>query len=287
MKSIGILTDNSVQFTQPNPAYRGIIHSIPLHLSFGGKEIPMGEDYKVSSLPNSALGTESPQLLPPQVDEFHDTFVKLSSNYDHILGIFISSNLSNCYQNAVQAAYSLRGRVNIHTIDSQTISIGLGILVEMAAEAIIRGKPIDDVEHLIRSMVPHVYSILCTPSLSYLFNNGFIDLGQGLVGEMLNIYPIFTLEEGKLTPMEKAKGFHHTETFFQEFIDEFERLGHISIIQSAPPAGLETHAIRDHVHEYFPKTPFTTHTINIPTAALFGPRAVGLFVVESGNSKNL
>jgi hypothetical protein len=69
--------------------------------------------------------------------------------------------------------------------------------------------------------------------------------------------------------------------YYQEFIEEFEQLQHIALLQNIPPSPQDAQLLRDYVHESFPRTPFTTHPINLPLATLFGPRSSGLFVIES------
>jgi DegV family protein with EDD domain len=171
--------------------------------------------------------------------------------------------------------------VDIVLIDSQTIAAGLGYLVETAVEASHQGKRASDIEYMIRSLISHTYGVFCTPSLSYLHYNGFVDLGQATVTEMLSLFPIFAVEEGKLTPMEKLRNHRQTVTYFQEFLDEFDHLQFIGLVQSAPPNQQDANILREHAHENYPKTPFTTHTINLATATMFGPRTIGLFAVEN------
>ena len=69
--------------------------------------------------------------------------------------------------------------------------------------------------------------------MTYLYQSGFIGDAQALVGEMLGLLPIYTLEEGRLTPVEKARNYRQLIDFMQEFIDEFSDLYHIALIQSS------------------------------------------------------
>jgi hypothetical protein len=64
----------------------------------------------------------------------------MAARFHSIIGIFTSSHLNASYANAVEAANIVRGKTDIKIIDSQTISVGLGFLVETAAEAAFRGK---------------------------------------------------------------------------------------------------------------------------------------------------
>jgi DegV family protein with EDD domain len=285
MGSICIVTDSSAQFTQlTNPGRTGV-QVIPLKVEHAGQMYPNGDELKSSSLPVSVVTGSAPKLVPPTVDEFRELFLQLTQTHSHILGIFTSAQLCSCFANAQEAANIVRGGTDLQIIDSQSLSVGLGILVETALDAINQGQSAAAIEYLVRSMIPHIYGVLCTPGLSYLFRNGFLDRGQGLVGEMLSLLPIFALEEGHLVPLEKVKTIRHTETYFQEFLDEFDSLRHIALIQSAPAGNTEIHSLKEHAHEIFPKTPFTAHTINLPTAVLLGPRTMGMFVVEPVNHK--
>jgi fatty acid-binding protein DegV len=43
------------------------------------------------------------------------------------------------------------------------------------------------------------------PNLSYLHTAGILDAGQATIGELLGLYPLFVLEEGKVNPLQKVK----------------------------------------------------------------------------------
>ena len=280
MPDICIVTDGTVQFQKPFFAGQNLLQIIPHNIRVNHQLVNQAQSYKATQLPTFANDSLNPRLLPPTSEEFTVIFSDLGKKYDHILGVFVSSSLSQCFLNAQEAAQGLRGRINIALIDSQTISIGLGYLVQAAAEAIAGGKPFDSIEQHIRSIIPKVYMIFCIPGLSYLYYNRFIDHEQAIISEMLGLYPIFTIEEGKFTPVEKGRNRHHTLDYFVEFLDEFENLQLISLLQCIPPGNSEMRVFRDHVIENFPKTPFSEHNINLQLAVLFGPKSVGLVVIE-------
>jgi len=101
------------------------------------------------------------------------------------------------------------------------------------------------------------------------------------VGEMLGLFPIFAFEEGQLTPLETVRNHRQVLAFFQEFLEEFDQLQYVSFLQSAINSNSQDGRIlRDHTQDRFVHTPFSEHTINLPVATLFGPNAIGLFVVE-------
>ncbi len=202
MPSLCILTDSTVQFIKPGFAGHDLVNSISLHTQLDHHR----EDYelKVSDLPASSRSTAFPRLLMPGFEEFRQQFISLGHQYNEIIAILVSSHLSPIVASAQEAAASVRGRVSVQIVNSQTTGIGLGFLVQLAAEAAAKKASSNEIDHLLRGAIPHIYSVFCIPGLSYLHHSGFIDQAQSSVGEMLGLLPFFSLEEGYLTPLEKS-----------------------------------------------------------------------------------
>lgn len=281
MPRICVLTDTSAQFPHHSFPGQELVRLIPYSVELSGRFYPDSKDFKVSSLPLSADDGLSPKLIPPSPEKFLQWFTALGQDFDQMLVILQASALSGAYQNALQAASMLQGSLTIQVINSQTTSAGLGTLVQLAAEGLKRGMTLNDAEHLVRSQVPHTYSVFCAPGLSYLYHAGVVDRAQAVVGEMLNFLPVFTLEEDRLTALEKMRNYRASLDFFTEFLEEFEDLRHIALIQSVPPLVQETRALRQLFQEMYPTTSYSEHNLNTPLAVLFGPRLLGLIIVEN------
>ena len=276
-----ILTDSSAQFPQLSFAGRDLVRVISLDVELGGKLYKEGGDLRPAQLKPVATTEDSPRLIAPTVDEFQEMYISLGRVYDDILVILLSAQLSDAYDNAQQAAGQLQGARPIIVINSQTTSVGLGLLVQTAAEALSEGHSIVEAERIVRAMIPHVYTLICAPSLSYLHYAGFLDHAQATIGEMMGIYPIFTLEEGRLTPMEKVRNYRYALEYFQEFLEEYDDLRHIALLQSIPPNAQEARILRQSAQECFPDTSYTEHAMNLPFSILFGPKTMSLIVVEN------
>ncbi len=281
MSSICILTDSAVQFTQPGFAGRNDVRVIAYDVHLQNQVYPEGEGYRSTSLPPVAGEKLNPRLVPPEAEKISLLLQNLALYYQEIIAIFTSSELSGLFAQAEKAASSVKSIIPVTLIDSQTTSVGLGLLVQLAAESAANGLSATEIERRVRKAVPRVYTLLSTAGLSYLSEAGFIDLAQATVGEMLGLIPIFSLEEGKLSPIEKARNIRGVMDFFQEFLGEFDHLQHIALIQGAAPFNHESHILREHASDHFPKTPFSEHTINLPLATLIGPRALALIIMEA------
>jgi DegV family protein with EDD domain len=284
MRSACVLTDNSAQFPLPAFSGRGLVRILAHDISLREIDHPGGKDLKLNQFPHSASSGLNPRLIPPSEGEFREVMANLSQNFDDILVILISSHLSRAYENALAAAKDTQGRATITVIDSQTISVGLGILVQTAASNLESGHSASEVEKRIRQMIPHIYTLLCTPGLTYLHHAGFIDQSQATVGELLGLLPIFSLEEGKLSPLEKMRNYRAVLDFFQEFMDEFDELDYIALLQNGSFSNPDLRQLRQHAEETYPATQYIEHMLNLPLATLFGPKCVGLFAIESLNS---
>jgi DegV family protein with EDD domain len=284
MGSICILTDSSAQFPQLGFSGRNDVRVISFSIEINGLLYEEGRELKTNDLPPSASDTFRPRLVPPSVDEFEKLYLSLNQHYRDILVILTSSSLNSALDHAQKAADRVRGRVNVSVVDSQTTSVGLGLLVQSAAEAVARGQNAVEVERMVRSIIPRTYMVVCAPGLSYLFYAGFVDQSQAFVGEMLGLLPIFTLEEGHVSAVEKVRNTRGLVDFLQEFICEFDDLYHIAFIQGIPALTHEARLMREHAQSCFPQTPFSEHTINLPLATLIGPRSTGLVVIEKQDS---
>jgi DegV family protein with EDD domain len=286
MTRICIITDSTVQF--PNHAFPGknLVNIIPMKSRLFDQEIGDDVDFKVNLLPQSAKNGVNPFLFPPSVDDFQEFFLGLSATYNEAVAILLSSHLNPAFDNAMLAADLVRGKISIQVIDSQTISAGLGMLVQVAAEDASRGVRMTDIEHKIRGLIPHVYSLFCVHGLTYLSKAGYIGPAQASIGEMLSLIPVFTFEDGHLVALEKVKNFRQLMDYYIEFIDEFSDLYQISLIQSYPTNSPETHILRDHALSNFSKTPFSEHPINLPLATLFGPNTLGIITMESPDANH-
>jgi fatty acid-binding protein DegV len=126
-----------------------------------------------------------------------------------------------------------------------------------------------------------VYSLFCVQSLTYLAYGGHLDLAQAIVGEMLSVTPFFILENGRLTPIQKARTPRHLIDTLHEFIAEFEGLKHVAIIQGVAPFDQEARILRDRLNGTSRSVKISEHTLNTPVATIFGPRCLGVVVMEN------
>ncbi len=274
-----VITDSSAQFTQPGLPGKQCLKVFQHELwNVAGERTALP---KVGEFPRSISEDFHPQIFCPGEEEIFDLISTSLPQFDEIFVLLLSKEISPLYQRVEHLTTTLHGRANLHLIDSQNTSVGLGLLVQYAATLISSGLTADEVEKSLRLMVPHIYTLFCTPSLSYLHNAGILDIGQSTVGEMLGLYPLFVLEDGKVNPLQKVKNVRSAIEYFIEFVDEFDDLAQIAFIQPVTPMQNETKQLHQHVNEFFESTAYTEHSLNAFIASLLGPRGFGMAVMEN------
>jgi len=270
MSKVCILTDSTVQFTHPNFLGHERVYVIPFGFQTRTQE---GNESRLRSGP-------AQRLIPPSQQEFIRFYTQLSREYDTIFVLTLSSLLNLASRFALSASVQYCNHATINVIDSQTTGIGLGLLVQAAAAAASEGAPPAEIEQRMRASIPRIYMLFCIPELTYLAHSGYMDYSQALVGEMLGLLPIFAIEEGRLTPMEKVRTQRHLFESFQEFINEFDAPAYIALVRGTGHNTIRTRPIRQYVQETFPDTPFSEHAIAPHLAALIGPQSTGLVIME-------
>ncbi|MDH5505904.1 MAG: DegV family EDD domain-containing protein [Anaerolineae bacterium] len=282
MNSICILTDSTAQFPTPSFPGRNLVHVIPLHVQINGQIYARGEGIKATDMPRTIANGSSTLVVPPSQAEFETIFTSLSAHFGTVVTILHSADLSKTFHNAAQAASAVQGHIKIQLIDAQTTAVGLGMIVQAAAEAIADGMPAAESERYIRSLIRKVYSVLCIEGLTYLQQSGYLGPAQSTIGEYLKLLPIFIFESGHLVATQKARNYRHLVDILHEFVYEFPELKHIALLQGVPPFESETRALRERINEDFPTTNLSEHTISGALAGLIGPRSLGMFVMQDG-----
>lgn len=124
----------------------------------------------------------------------------------NILSINISSGLSGTFDMVNMVSKDFPD-LNVITIDSKSLSIGLGFMVQEAAKMIAEGLRIDGIKEKILSIREKIKLFYCLPMLEYLKKGGRINTVAATIGDIMDIKPIISInEEGKYYSHAKVRG---------------------------------------------------------------------------------
>jgi DegV family protein with EDD domain len=281
MAQVCILTDSTAQF--PNPAFPGSdrVHVIPIQVKYKNHLHSNTNVFNLRHLPTSSIDGAKPKLHIPSLKVLRKTFLQLGQNYNEIIAILTSKHLGPVVAMAQEAAEAVSGKTFVWVIDSQTTTVGLGLLVQHAAEAVKNGAPSAEIVRQIRSMIPRIYTLFFTQNLNYLQHSGFIEPEQAMIGEMMRIAPLLLLEKGRPVPIQKARSARNILDMLHEFINEFDTLSEIALIQGLPPLKLDYRALCDRISKDFPALPVTRYRLDLSLATILGPCSLGIVAIEA------
>ena len=278
--NVRIVTDSTARFLSSAVQELGIT-VVPLHIKIGDREYLDGIDLNEQEFFQILRKRgEKPSVLPPTVEDFARVYEELHRTTGEIISIHLPEEFSGAVRNARQAADMLLGRCKIEVIDSETISLGLGILVEAAARATADGRSIDQVVRFVRGLIPQIYVVFFSENLNYLEHASGIGQAQAFLGTMLGVKPLFTLEAGEIVPIEKVRTREHAIEKLIEFVAEFDGIKQIAIIKNAPNLTQETAYITEQLQVAFPGLEVAVMAYGPVLASFIGPEALGLVVYE-------
>jgi DegV family protein with EDD domain len=191
--SVRIVTD-SAAYLSPALVQELGIGLLPFHIQVGGRTFLDSIDLDNAEYHRLLNDQEAEiSVSPPTVDEFYRVYSELADSTGEILSIHPPEALTASVVNARQAARMLLGRCQIVVVDSNTISLGLGILVEAALRAAREERSFEETVRLVRGLVPRIYIVFFSQDLEYLKRGGRIGEAQALLGTMLGLKPFLTL----------------------------------------------------------------------------------------------
>jgi DegV family protein with EDD domain len=147
---------------------------------------------------------ELPTSAQPSPGQFAEAFSMLEDSAQSIVCIVISDHLSGTLDSARTAALSMP-EMPIEVIDSRSTSMGLGMLVLMAARLAEQGFDHQQIAGAVRSLIPHQRLLFVVDTLVYLHKGGRIGGAQRLLGSVLSIKPILHIDDGRIEPLESVR----------------------------------------------------------------------------------
>jgi DegV family protein with EDD domain len=202
---IHLVTDSTSDISQDEAAKLGVT-VVPLVVRFGEEQYRDGIDLDPDAFYRLLQrNTAHPTTSQPSPEQFADVYRSLlKTPDDSVVSIHISAKLSGTLQSAHVAANQVDA-TRIHLVDAESVSAGLQLLVRAALEDIGAGMPAEAVAvaSLTRRPKSTVYVLLDT--LTYLQRGGRIGRAQALVGALLNVKPILTVDDGEVAPLARVR----------------------------------------------------------------------------------
>ena len=287
MPRVYVVTDSAAEI-QPDVADRLGITIVPLTVRVGGKDFEDKKDLSHEELLlRMAREDLHPEVVGPTVEQFRQLYDRLTRRTDQIISLHSASHLSIVHRQAQLAADGFLGRCDIMVMDSEAVSLGLGILVESAAKLALESMPLRVIVRHIRGMIQRVYTVLTTNTLHHLEHSGLISSTQAILGSMLEIKPFLAIEGGKIVPMEKVRSRERALDKLVEFAHEFASINQLAILQSTSYPTDGTRVLREKLSSIVSGRDYPTMLYGPLLASQIGADGIGLVVHEGEDRNNI
>ncbi|MBN1450191.1 MAG: DegV family protein [Anaerolineales bacterium] len=194
--NIRIVTDSTCDLPEAVIEKHGIT-VVPLYINQGndsyldGVNLTREEFYR--RLPTFR---PAPTTATPSTEIFINAWNKLEeAGAQAILSIHISEKLSATI-NAARVAAEQFTRIPVTVLDSTQLSLGLGFIVEKAAQLAELGNKMEDILASLADMMKRTYVFASLKTLEYLRRSGRMNFALARFGELLQIKPLLHMNQG-------------------------------------------------------------------------------------------
>jgi DegV family protein with EDD domain len=214
VQTVAVVTDSVAQ-VPVEIAQQLDIAVIPFTVQICGKLYRDGLDLDLTEL-YSRMRLEKilPSTISPSPGEYLEVFrERLRAGFWVVQYTSLSSKLSSSYRNACLAADLLHEdypQSKVEVFDSQTAASPEGFVAIAAARAAAQGKGLLEVQQAAREARRRSGLVATLETLEYLARGGRIGKAAFLMGNLIEIKPILTLDvNGDVSLIYKVRGTNH------------------------------------------------------------------------------
>ena len=186
------------------PAVKAQVHTVPLTVYFGQEEYVDGITIDHKAFYEKLIETDvHPSTSQATPAAFEAEYEKARAAGEAAVVITVSSKLSGTYQSAVIAAQDYD---NVYVVDSGSVAIGGGILVEYALNLLHDGLDAKEIAEKLEEAKRRIIIVALVDTLEYLKKGGRVSKTVAFAGAVLNIKPVLCVADGEIVMLGKARG---------------------------------------------------------------------------------
>ncbi|HAS04206.1 MAG TPA: DegV family protein [Dehalococcoidia bacterium] len=230
--AIKIVTDSTSDIPHALAEKYGIT-VVPVYVQFGNKTYRDRIDITESEFYERLLHFPvHPTTSQPSPQDFVDVYKNLSEDADGIISIHIAGKLSGTYNSAICAKDMVTSGCPIEVIDTNSLSMGLGLIVLKAAQIAASCNDFQQTIRQVKQLIERTHILIVFDTLKYLAMGGRIGKGKALLGNVLNIKPLLTLKDGEFLPAAKARSREKAIDILYSYAEKAGTIDDISVIYS-------------------------------------------------------
>ncbi len=281
---IAILTDTNSGIYEEEAEKMGIF-VMPMPVIIEDETFYEGSNLTEEEFLEALTSGKKVSTSQPAPGDLLDTWDDLLKKYDQIVYIPMSSGLSHSCSAAMAIAREYEGRVFV--VDNHRISVTLRQSVITAKAMVMEEKDADEIKSFLEAEAFRSSIYISVNTLEYLKKGGRITPAAAMIGSVLNIKPVLTIQGEKLDSFAKVRGnMKKCEQRMMEAVkadiqDRFSDVPEEYLHIGTAGAGLSPDGKREWMEmitKAFPKADVYYNPLSASIATHTGPGAVGLGV---------
>ncbi|OYD06430.1 DegV family protein [Paludifilum halophilum] len=222
MAKVQVITDSTADIPKDLVEKLGIT-LVPLKVHLEGQSYLDGVTIEPQEFYRKlAESEEMPTTSQPSPVDFVEAYREAAKDGEtDIISIHLSSSFSGTYQSALLAQSMVEDEFKVTVIDSKTASYAIGMIVVEVAKAAQAGHSLDECVAVANRMIEEEQVYFLVDTLEYLQKGGRIGKASAMVGSLLNIKPILSIDrEGVIFPIDKVRGKNKANTRIIELLKQ-------------------------------------------------------------------
>jgi len=197
--TVAVVADSASDLPEGSAERLGI-HIVPLTIAVAGQDWLDGEELARERFWElQAQQAALPQTSAPSAGQFEAAFRDLlEAGADGVVCVTLTRKLSATYQAAQTAARGFGSRVEV--VDSETLTLTEGLIVEVAAEIARSGADLATVVEATEHAKARARTRGTLDTLENLRRGGRIGAAAALLGTMMAFKPMIAIEDGEVKP---------------------------------------------------------------------------------------
>ena len=251
---------------------------IPLHIQQGDHAyldgVNLTREQFYAQLPGF---NPAPTTATPSPEIFKQAFEKLAdAGAKAILSIHISESLSATINSARVAAEQFT-RIPVTVLDSSQLSLGMGFIVEKAAQMAQAGKRLEEIVASLGEVMKRTYVFASLKTLEYLRRSGRMNFAVARLGELLQIKPLLHMHQGKPVAHRARTQKRATERLL-EWLQEYAPYERLAIVHAGVPE--DANAMLERIRSFLPNGDIPIVQITPVLGAHLGVGALGFACIS-------
>ena len=205
MQRVALVTDSAADL--PADLQASLEASVVSLLVYFGEEEMRATDLAAEAFwaRLTAPGAPLPRTAACSPADFHAAFQqRFDAGAEAIVCVTVGGKLSATLKSAQIAAEQLAPR-EIHVIDSESASMGEGLLLQVAAALQEAGEPPAVIAERTIARRADLGFYVALETLEYLRRGGRISAAQAAIGSVLAVKPIITITDGEVTTADRVR----------------------------------------------------------------------------------